>query len=47
MSTIHACEHETSVTNYKKARIGMPCCGKALQDKSRVWQHLNEAKRQK
>jgi tRNA 2-selenouridine synthase SelU len=28
---IHGATHETTVRNYKKARTGMPCCGKARQ----------------
>lgn len=28
---IHDVTHETTVRNYKKARTGMPCCGKARQ----------------
>lgn len=28
---IHGVTHETTVRNYKKARTGMPCCGKARQ----------------
>jgi hypothetical protein len=30
----HKCSHTTTVTNYKKSRTGMPCCGKARQSEA-------------
>lgn len=44
---LHSKKHSTTVTNYKKAKTGMPCCGKQIQDNTRVWDHLNAAKKSK
>lgn len=40
----HSKQHQTKVTNYKKSKTGMLCCGKVLQDEKRVWDHLSSAK---
>lgn len=41
---IHKKLHTTKVTNYKKSKTGMPCCGKQIQDAKRKHDHLNPAK---
>ncbi len=33
----HDCFHETTVTNYKKSKTGMPCCGKERQSQATAY----------
>lgn len=43
---IHGFEHTTTVTNYKKAKTGMPCCGRQLQSEKGTWEHVNKKRNQ-
>lgn len=43
----HDKTHSTTIKNYKKAKTGMNCCGKVIQDAKRVYSHLNDAKEKK
>jgi hypothetical protein len=42
--THHKCSHTTIVTNYKKSRTGMPCCGKARQSDATSYHNTKRTK---
>lgn len=33
--------HTTTVTNYRKSKTGMLCCGHQLQSEKGTWAHVN------
>jgi deoxyribodipyrimidine photolyase-like uncharacterized protein len=49
--SIHCMKHNrtflTTVTNYKRAKTGLPCCGRQNQSEKGTWEYVNKKRAQR